>query len=396
MAIAKRIQEAIQGSSWIRKMFEEGARLKALHGADKVFDFSLGNPDLEPPERFHQTLKAIVSREAPGAHAYMPNAGLKETRETVAGYVSGEQGVRLTADDILMSCGAAGALNCILKALLDPGDEVIVPAPYFVEYGFYAENHGGRIRVVPTRADFGLNLEAVEGAINPRTKVVLINSPNNPTGQVYDDQSLKNLGELLDRQSRRLGKSIYLVADEPYRKIVYDGFRVPSVLAAYRNSLVATSYSKDLSLPGERLGYAAVHPGADEAEALMGGMVLANRILGFVNAPALMQRVVQHLQGACVDVSRYQARRDLFCRGLAEAGYDFVQPRGAFYLFPKSPLADDVAFVRLLQQENILVVPGNGFGAPGYFRIAYCVSEKTIKGALPGFSWARETALHRK
>jgi aspartate aminotransferase len=396
MAIAKSIEEAIQGSSWIRKMFEEGARLKALHGADRVFDFSLGNPDLEPPEKFHRTLTAVVGRQIPGAHAYMPNAGLKETREAVAAYVSEEQGVKLTAEHILMSCGAAGALNCILKALLDPGDEVIVSAPYFVEYGFYAGNHGGRIRVVPTRADFTLDIEAVEGAINSHTKAVLINSPNNPTGQVYDDQSLKDLGELLDRQSRRLGRSIYLVADEPYRKIVYDGFRVPSVLAVYCNSVVVTSYSKDLSVPGERLGYAAVHPGADQAETLMGGMVLANRILGFVNAPALMQRVVQHLQGACVDVSRYQARRDLFCQGLTEAGYDFVPPRGAFYLFPKSPLPDDVAFARLLQQRNILVVPGSGFGAPGYFRIAYCVSERTIKGALPGFAWARERTLSRK
>jgi aspartate aminotransferase len=396
MAIAKRIQEAMHGSSWIRKIFEEGARLKGLHGADKVFDLSLGNPDLEPPERFHRTLKAVVGDEAVGAHAYMPNAGLKETREAVAGYVSEEQGVKLGAEHILMSCGAAGGLNCVLKALLDPGDEVIVCAPYFVEYGFYAENHGGRIRVVPTRTDFTLDLEAIEKGINPQTKTVLINSPNNPTGQVYDDQALKDLGDLLDRQSRRLGKSIYLVADEPYRKIIYDGFRVPSVLEAYRNSVVVTSYSKDLSLPGERLGYAAVHPGADQAEALMGGMVLANRILGFVNAPALMQRVVRHLQGACVDVSRYQARRDLFCRALGETGYDFVRPRGAFYLFPKSPVADDLAFVRLLQQKNILVVPGSGFGAPGYFRIAYCVSERTIEGALPGLAWAREQAVNGK
>lgn len=395
MAIAKRIQEAIQGSSWIRKMFEEGARLKAVHGADKVFDFSLGNPDLDPPDRFHQTLKAVVTGETSGAHAYMPNAGLKETREAVAAYVSQEQGVKLAGDHILMTCGAAGALNCILKALLDPGDEMIVSAPYFVEYGFYAENHGGRIRVVSTRSDFSLNIEAIEAAINPRTKVVLINSPNNPTGQVYDESSLRALGGLLTDQSRRLGRSLYLVSDEPYRKIVYDGLEVPSILAAYRNSLIATSYSKDLSLPGERLGYAAVHPEADQVEALMGGMVLANRILGFVNAPALMQRVVQSLQGACVDVRLYQVRRDLFCRGLAEVGYDVVQPRGAFYLFPKSPIPDDVAFVRLLHQKNILVVPGSGFGAPGYFRIAYCVGERAIQGSLPGFAWARERALHQ-
>jgi len=396
MAIAKRIQEAIQGSSWIRKMFEEGARLKAVHGADNVFDFSLGNPDLEPPDRFRHALKEVASGDMTGAHAYMPNAGLRETREAVAAYVSREQGVGLTADHILMTCGAAGALNCILKALLNPGDEVIVSAPYFVEYGFYAENHGGLIRVVPTRSDFTLNLEAIEAAVTPRTTIILINSPNNPTGQVYDESSLRALGELLTDQSRRLGKTLYLVSDEPYRKIVYDGFAVPSILGAYRNSVVATSYSKDLSLPGERLGYAAVHPEADQAEALMGGMVLANRILGFVNAPALMQRVVRHLQGACVDVRLYQVRRDLFCRGLAEAGYDVVQPRGAFYLFPRSPSADDVAFVRLLQQKNVLVVPGSGFGAPGYFRIAYCVSERTIEGSLPGFAWARERALSRR
>jgi aspartate aminotransferase len=393
MAIAKKIQDAIQGSSWIRKMFEEGARLKAVHGADNVFDFSLGNPDLEPPESFRQALRAVVNADRTGAHAYMPNAGLKETREAVAAYVSQEQGVKLTAEHILMTCGAAGALNCTLKALLNPGDEVIVSAPYFVEYGFYAENHGGRIRVVPTRSDFTLDLDAIAAAINSRTTVILINSPNNPTGQVYDESSLGALGELLTGQSRRLGKALYLVSDEPYRKIVYDGIAVPSIFAAYRNSIVATSYSKDLSLPGERLGYAAVHPEAEEAEALMGGMVLANRVLGFVNAPALMQRVVQRLQGGCVDVRLYQVRRDLFCRGLSEAGYDVVQPRGAFYLFPRSPIADDVAFVRLLQQKNVLVVPGSGFGAPGYFRIAYCVPERTIEGSLPGFAWAREQAL---
>jgi aspartate aminotransferase len=393
MAIARRVQEAIQGSSWIRKMFEEGARLKAVHGADNVFDFSLGNPDLEPPESFRRALREVVNADRPGAHAYMPNAGLKETREAVAAYVSEEQRVKLTAEHILMTCGAAGALNCTLKVLLNPGDEVIVSAPYFVEYGFYAENHGGRIRVVPTRSDFTLDLDAIAAAINSHTAVILINSPNNPTGQVYDESSLGALGELLTDQSGRLGKTLYLVSDEPYRKIVYDDFVVPSIFAAYRNSIVVTSYSKDLSLPGERLGYAAVHPEADEAEALMGGMVLATRVLGFVNAPALMQRVVQRLQGDCVDVRLYQVRRDLFCRGLAEAGYDVVEPRGAFYLFPRSPIADDVAFVRLLQQKNILVVPGSGFGAPGYFRIAYCVPERTIEGSLQGFAWAREQAL---
>jgi aspartate aminotransferase len=393
MAVAKKIKDALDRSSWIRKMFEEGARLKALHGADRVFDFSLGNPDLEPTESFKEVLSSVIAETRPGTHGYMPNAGYEETRAAVADYVSGEQGVKVTSDHLVMTCGAAGALNCILKALLDPGDEVIVFAPYFVEYGFYAENHGGQIRVVSTNADFTLNLAALESAISSKTRVVLINSPNNPTGQVYDEGSLAGLGELLSASSRKLGRSLYLVSDEPYRKIVYDGIAVPSILAAYANSIVATSYSKDISLPGERLGYLVLQPEADRAEELMAGMILANRILGFVNAPALMQRVVRHLQGDAVDVGVYQARRDRFCEGLSRAGYEFVRPRGAFYLFPKSPIADDVAFVGLLQDENILVVPGSGFGGPGYFRIAYCVDEQIIEGSIPGFARALERAL---
>jgi aspartate aminotransferase len=333
---------------------------------------------LEPPEDFRQALHSVIAESPTGAHGYMANAGYQETRAAVAAYVSQEQGVEVSAEHVVMTCGAAGGLNCILKTLLDPGDEVIVSAPYFVEYGFYADNHGGRIQVVSTREDFSLDLEAIAAAINKRTKVVLINSPNNPTGQVYDRDSLEDLGDLLS---------------SPYRKIVYDGVAVPSILESYPNSIVATSYSKDVSLPGERLGYLVVHPEADQADSLVGGIILANRILGFVNAPALMQRVVQHLQGTCVDVSVYQARRDQFCQGLNDAGYDLIKPRGAFYLFPKSPIPDDVAFVRLLQEENILVVPGSGFGGPGYFRIAYCVDEQTIENAMPGFARARERAL---
>ncbi len=393
MALAAKIQDAIERSSWIRKMFEEGARLKALHGADKVFDFSLGNPDLEPPESFPQVLNKVIAESLTGSHGYMANAGYEDTRAAVATYVSQEQSVEVSSEHVVMTCGAAGALNCILKALLDPGDEVIVSAPYFVEYGFYADNHGGQINVVPTRDDFTLDLEAIEAAVNARTKVILINSPNNPTGQVYDRSSLEELGHLLASASDKLGRTLYLVSDEPYRKIVYDGVEVPSIFEAYPNSIVATSYSKDVSLPGERLGYLVVHPGAQQVEALMSGIILANRILGFVNAPALMQRIVRHLQGTCVDVTVYQARRDRFCQGLAEAGYEFVKPRGAFYLFPKSPINDDVEFVRLLQEENILAVPGSGFGGPGYFRIAYCVDEQTIENAMPGFAKARERAL---
>jgi aspartate aminotransferase len=393
MALAVRIQDAIERSSWIRKMFEEGTRLKALHGADKVFDFSLGNPDLEPPGSFAEALRSAVSESPSGAHGYMPNAGYEETRAAVAAYVSQEQGIKVGSAHVVMTCGAAGALNCILKALLDPGDEVIVSAPYFVEYGFYAENHGGQIRVVSTKEDFTLDLQHIEAAINSRTKVILINSPNNPTGQVYDARSLSELGDLMAARSNKLARTIYLVSDEPYRKIVYDGVSVPSILEAYPNSIVASSYSKDISLPGERLGYLVVHPEADQGEALLAGIILANRVLGFVNAPALMQRVVQHLQGSCVDTGIYQARRDRFCQGLTDAGYEFVQPRGAFYLFPQSPIGDDVAFVSLLQEENILVVPGSGFGSPGYFRISYCVGEQTIENSIPGFARARQRAL---
>jgi aspartate aminotransferase len=393
MALAVKVQDAIERSSWIRKMFEEGARLKALYGADTVFDFSLGNPDLEPPARFGEALRSVVNELPAGAHGYMPNAGYEETRAAVASYVSREQGIEVSSEHVVMTCGAAGGLNCILKALLDPDDEVIVPAPYFVEYGFYAENHGGRLKVVSTRDDFSLDLGSIAAAINSRTKVILINSPNNPSGQVYDKSSLVDLGDLLATSSTKLDKTLYLVSDEPYRKIVYDGVSVPSILEHYTNSIVATSYSKDISLPGERLGYLVVHPEAAQAEAIMAGLILANRVLGFVNAPALMQRVVRDLQGSCVDVGVYQARRDRLCQGLTDAGYQFVRPRGGLYLFPKSPIADDVAFVRLLQEENILVVPGSGFGSPGYFRISYCVEEQVIERSIPGFARALQRAL---
>ncbi|HSO20775.1 MAG TPA: pyridoxal phosphate-dependent aminotransferase [Desulfosarcina sp.] len=383
MTIAKKIETILQRSSWIRKMFEEGARLKALHGAENVFDFSLGNPNVHAPECFDKTLGETAC--SCGEHGYMPNTGYPHVRRAVARYVSGEQGVAVGESDILMTCGASGALNIALKALLDPGDEVLTPIPCFVEYGFYADNHGGVLKTVPTRPDFTLDLETFDTAISARTKVVLINSPNNPTGQIYSRESLAALGELLRRKSAATGHTIYLISDEPYRKIVFDGHQVPSIFASYANSIIGTSYSKDISIPGERIGFAAVNPAADDHDALVNGMALANRILGFVNAPALMQRVVAGLQGASVDVALYQRKRDLLCKGLAEAGYDFTTPPGTFYLFPKTPIADDVKFVQALQEELILVVPGSGFNGPGHFRIAFCVDDETIVNALPGF-----------
>jgi aspartate aminotransferase len=385
MTVAARIEEIMAKSSWIRKMFEEGARLKALHGAENVFDFSLGNPNLAPPEKFRATLKETVDSLQELDHGYMPQAGFPHVCQAVAQYLSTEQGIAITAKEVVMTCGAAGALNVVLKAILDPKDEVIVPTPCFVEYKFYVDNHGGNLVMVPTRPDFTLDLAAMSAAITTRTKAVLINSPNNPTGQIYSKESLDQLGALLREKSATTGRTIYLVSDEPYRKIVFDGARVPSLFDSYAESVVVTSYSKDLSIPGERIGFATVNPAADAKDQLLAGMALTNRILGFVNAPALMQRVVAQLQGISVDVNEYRRKRDLFCDGLRNAGYEFVTPPGAFYLFPRTPIDDDVKFVKALQEELILAVPGSGFAGPGHFRIAFCVDDATIVNALPGF-----------
>ena len=385
MTIAKEIEVTLERSSWIRKMFEEGARLKAKYGAGNVFDLSLGNPNVTPPEAFRRALNQVVQSSGPNDHVYMPNTGYPQVRRTIAEHLCREEGAAFTENDIIMTCGAAGALNVILKTLLDSGDEVITPTPYFVEYNFYAGNHGGILKTVPTCDDFTLDIDAISAAITARTKVVLINSPNNPTGQVYTTDNLQSLGACLEEKSRELGRTIYLVSDEPYRKIIFDGQTVPSVFAGYAESIVATSYSKDLSVAGERIGYIAVNPAAKFREALVGGMTLANRILGFVNAPAIMQRVVAQIPGATVDVAEYARKRDILCDGLADCGYEFVKPAGALYVFPKTPIADDVEYVRALQEERVLVVPGSGFGGPGYFRAAFCVDDDTLRNSLPGF-----------
>jgi len=390
MTIAKKIEGMIEKSSWIRKMFEEGARLKQKHGAQNVYDFSLGNPNIEPPETFKTALKETVDSTGAMDHAYMPNTGYPHVRRAVADYLSTEQDVQVTENEVIMTCGAAGGLNAILKAITDPGDEIITPAPYFVEYNFYADNHGGILKPVPTKLDFTLDIDAISSAVNEKTKAIIINSPNNPTGQIYSQESLKELGELLEKMGAKYGRTIYLIADEPYRKIVYDGYMVPSIFASYKESIVDTSYSKDLSIPGERIGFVAVNPKASFKEALLGGIALTNRILGFVNAPALMQRVIAAIQGECVNISEYAKKRKLLCDGLAESGYEFITPPGTFYLFPKTPVEDDVKFVQSLQEELILTVPGSGFGGPGYFRIAFCVEDQTIKNAIPGFKRVME------
>jgi len=371
-------------------MFEEGARLKVEHGAENVFDFSLGNPNLDPPEKFRATLKDALMSSETGYHGYMPNTGYPHVRKAVADFLCKEQQAQVTENEVIMTCGAAGALNVILKAILDPGDEVITPAPFFVEYQYYAGNHGGSLKTVKTKTDFNLDIDAVSAAITQKTKAILINSPNNPTGQVYSKESLDELGALLQEKGRKLNRTIYLIADEPYRKIVFDGFKVPSIFKSYRESIIATSYSKDISIPGERIGFLAVNPQAEFKKDLIGGMALTNRILGFVNAPALMQRVIASLQGESVDISEYARKRDLLCDGLADCGYGFVKPSGAFYLFPRTPSPDDIKFVQALQEELILAVPGSGFGGPGHFRIAFCVADETIINAMPGFKRVME------
>ncbi len=388
MPVSKKIQDSIERSSWIRKMFEEGSARKAKFGAENVFDFSLGNPNLEPPAKFQQVLLGLAQSPESGLHAYMANAGLPETRQAVAEYLGRHNRATFTAEDVVMTVGAGGALNVVLKTILNPGEEVIIPGPYFVEYDFYLDNHQGVPRMVRTKPDFSLDFGAIAEAITEQTRAVLINSPNNPTGNVYDQQEIAHLAELLVESSARLGRTIYLISDEPYRRIIYDGISVPSIFDAYQESFVVTSFSKDLSLPGERIGYAAVHPAMTNKGTIFAGMVLCNRILGYVNAPVIMQRVIPDLLEERVDVSLYKHKRDLLCDGLASCGYEITKPAGAFYLFPPTPIADDVAFVSALQEENILTVPGSGFGGPGHFRIAYCVEDRVIEKALPGFERA--------
>ncbi|HDD45462.1 MAG TPA: pyridoxal phosphate-dependent aminotransferase [Candidatus Desulfofervidus auxilii] len=381
MSISQKMQEFIEKASWIRKMFEEGAYLKQKYGTENVFDFSLGNPHLQPPSLFYQALKKEIEK----SHSYTPNAGLLETREAIAAYLSQEHGIKFCADEIILTCGAAGALNVILKALLNPGDEVIVLAPFFVEYGFYIDNHGGIMKVVLTKDNFDLDLEAINKALNLKTKAILLNSPNNPTGQVYSEAVLKELAIILKEHKKKTKNIIYLIMDEPYRKIIYDGIKLPSIFKIYPETILATSFSKDLSLAGERIGYLAIHPNCTYKKELIEACILANRILGFVNAPVLMQRIIKHLLNTSVNIEFYKRNRDLLCKGLSDLGFSFILPKGAFYLFPKTPIPDDIAFVKALQTERILAVPGSGFGTPGYFRLAFCVEETVIKKAMPHF-----------
>jgi aspartate aminotransferase len=385
MSVADRIKTGMAQGSWIRRMFEEGNALKRQYGASSVFDLSLGNPIMEPPEEFRQELRRLAQNPLSGMHRYMENAGYWETRAAVAEALSGESGFKFSADDIVMTGGAAGALNVVLKTIVNPGEEVIVLAPFFVEYLNYVDNVGGVSRVVQTGAGFLPDATVLATAVTPRTRAIIINSPNNPTGVVYSLGCLKALGRIVEQKEAQFGTKIYVISDEAYRKIIYDGMVFPQVLPHHARTIVVTSHSKDLALPGERVGYIAVHPGCDEKRELMDGLIYCNRILGFVNAPALMQHVVRRLQTVTVSIAEYQRKRDYLYSNLSAMGYSMIKPEGAFYLFPKSPIEDEVAFVRELQESKVLVVPGRGFGLPGYFRVSYCVDDRTVEGAIDGF-----------
>ncbi len=385
MSISKRVQQGISQGSWIRRMFEEGIALRQRHGDAAVFDLSLGNPIAPPPAEFSRELRKLAESPVEGMHRYMENAGYAESRAAVAAGLSRESGVSFSPNDVVMTCGAAGALNVALRTILNPGDEVIVFAPYFVEYIHYIDNHGGVPRILPTDDRFIPRLDALEQAISAKTRAVIINSPNNPTGVVYSEEFISALGSLLAAEESRHGSEIYLISDEPYRRIIFDAMKYPHIWRHHRNSIVVTSHSKDLSLPGERIGYLALNPAAREREQLIGGFIFCNRILGFVNAPALMQRIVARLQEVSVPPALYQQKRDFLYEQLTGMGYSVVKPQGAFYMFPKTPTPDDVAFVQALRDFGVLTVPGRGFGLPGYFRIAYCVDDRTLEGSLDGF-----------
>ena len=387
--LSDEVKGFLGNSSMIRRMFEAGIELKRTYGEDNVYDFSLGNPDLPPPPEIKEAMLEIAAdSDQPFAFGYMPNAGETAARSALAGLVSGEQGVEVPAGNIIVTCGAAGGINAFFRATLTPGDEVLCIAPYFVEYGFYAGNYGGTLKPVPTNEDFSLNIENIEAAITPATRAIILNSPNNPTGKIYSKAELEAVASVLKSTREKYGRMIYIIADEPYRVLNFDGVDIPSIAKIYDGTVVIGSFSKSLSLPGERVGYIAVSPQLENKAELLGALTLTNRILGFVNAPVVGQKLIESCWDCQVDLDIYRRRRDAMAKVLTDAGIEFIMPGGAFYFFPKSPTADDRIFIDALLKERVLAVPGRGFGAPGYFRLAFCVSEKNITDSAESFKRA--------
>jgi len=381
------MQELVQSNSIIRAMFEEGKRLAGIYGPENVFDFSIGNPNVEPPEEVKQAILEIIdTTDSINIHGYMNNSGYEDVRAAVAKSINDKFLTDFRQNNILMTVGAAGGLNVIFKTLLNPMDEVITFAPFFGEYRNYVKNYEGKLVIVsPNTIDFQPNLEEFKKKITPKTKAVIINSPNNPTGVIYSEATIIKLSKILREKQKELGTDIYLISDEPYREIAYDNAEVPYLSNYYANTIIGYSFSKSLSLPGERIGYLVIPDQAADSANIIAAANIANRILGYVNAPSLFQRVVAKCLNAKVDIETYNRNRELLYSEISSYGYQCIKPQGAFYLFVKTPIEDDVEFCNLAKKKNILIVPGSAFGCPGYVRIAYCVAYKTIENALPGF-----------
>lgn len=384
--ISEKIRSSMNNASWIRAMFEEGKKLTEKFGVENVFDFTLGNPDPNPPDNLKKSIYSIVENDNGSVHKYMHNAGFEDVRKCLASKVSLENDCTFESSDIIMTCGAAGGLNIVLKSILNTDDEVIIFSPFFVEYLFYIENHGGKGVISKTNVDtFFPQLDILANQITSKTKAIILNSPNNPTGVVYDEELLIDLSRLIESKERDYNSDIYIISDEPYSKIVYENYKLPSIAKIFNKSFTVTSFSKSHSLAGERIGFVTINAPKHYKSELGNALTFTNRILGFVNAPSLFQKVIADIYDFGVDTSIYAERRDLFYNSLVEMGYTVVKPLGAFYLFPKSPIEDDTMFCRLALEKNLLLVPGTGFGTPGYFRISYCKDIETIRKSLPIF-----------
>lgn len=386
--ISEKMKPYVKNNSAIRMMFEEGNRLRAKYGADKVFDFSLGNPSVPAPDSVREAIIELVNTTDPTVlHGYMSNAGFEDVRQTIAESLNRRFDTKFSAKNLIMTVGAASGLNVILKTILNPGEEVIVFAPYFLEYGAYVRNYDGiLVEISPDTTTFQPNLAEFEQRITPKTRAVIVNTPHNPTGVVYSEETIKKLSAILEAKQKEFGTVIYLISDEPYRELAYDGVEVPYLTKYYNNTVVGYSYSKSLSLPGERIGYLVIPDEADGSEELISAATIANRTLGCVNAPSLIQKVVAKCVDAKTDLAAYDKNRQALYDGLKECGFECIKPQGAFYLFVKSPVEDEKAFCEAGKKYNILMVPGSSFACPGYVRLAYCVSYETIVNSLPEFN----------